>query len=64
MATKIPSRERPVYTIRLATGERRLLEVAAAHRQEYLAEYIRRTALAAARRDVSTDSATPPGVGQ
>ena len=64
MATQIPSRERAVYTMRLATAERRLLEAAAAHRQEYLAEYIRRTSLTAARRDVSTESATPTGVDQ
>lgn len=57
MAT-IPSRERPVYTIRLATPERRLLEAAAAHRQEYLAEFIRRTSLTAARQDLSTDHGT------
>jgi uncharacterized protein (DUF1778 family) len=49
----IPSRERPVYTLRLAQAERRLLEAAAAARQEYLAEYIRRTALSAARQDVA-----------
>ena len=61
MAT-LPSRERPVYTIRLATTERRLLEAAAAHRQEYLAEYIRRTSLTAARRDLSTERAMPAGV--
>ena len=54
--TTLPSRERPVYAIRLATAERRLLEAAAAHRQEYLAEYIRRTSLAAAFRDLETES--------
>ncbi len=48
-----PSRERPVYTLRLARSERRLLEAAAADRNEYLAEYIRRTALAAARLDLA-----------
>jgi uncharacterized protein (DUF1778 family) len=47
---KVPSRERPVYTLRLAAGERRVLEAAAAERAEYLAEFIRRTALEAARR--------------
>ena len=62
MATQIPSRERAVYTMRLATTERRLLEAAAADRQEYLAQYIRRTSLTAARRDLNTDPATPTGL--
>ena len=52
MAPTIPSRERPVYTIRLATTERRLLEAAASDRKEYLAEYIRRTSLTSARQDL------------
>jgi len=51
--TRRPSRERPVYTLRLADAERRRLEAAAAERGEYLAEYIRRTALLAARRDLA-----------
>ena len=55
MAT-VPSRERPVYTLRLAAAERLLLEEAAAERHEYLAEYIRRSSLAAARRDLSSQS--------
>ena len=58
MATQIPSRERAVYTMRLATAERRLLEAAAAHRQEFLSEFIRRTSLTAARQDLSTDQGT------
>ena len=56
--TRVRSRERSVYTLRLAAAERRLLEAAAAERQEYLAEYIRRISLAAARRDLSTESET------
>ena len=51
MAT-VPSRERPVFTLRLAVAERQLLEAAAAERAEYLAEFIRRSSLAAARRDL------------
>lgn len=57
MAT-VPSRERPVFTLRLAVAERRLLEAAAAERAEYLSEYIRRNSLAAARQDLSTESET------
>ena len=56
MAT-LPSRERPVYTMRLATAERQLLQAAAANRQEFLAEYIRRSSLTAARRDLTTEQA-------
>ena len=52
MMVKPPSRERPVYTLRLATIERRLLEAAAMQRDEYLAEFIRRTALEAARKNL------------
>lgn len=53
MATPAPpSRERAVYTLRLGNAERRLLEAAAAQKREYLAEYVRRTALDAARRDL------------
>ena len=47
-----PSRERPSYTIRLANSERRVLEAAAVEHREYLAEFIRRTALQAARREL------------
>ena len=47
-----PSRERPVYTLRLGVAERALLEAAAAQRSEYLAEYLRDRALEAARRDL------------
>lgn len=56
--TKVPSRARSIYTLRLAPAERQLLEAAAAERQEYLAEYVRQSALAAARRDVSGESET------
>lgn len=55
--TGIPSRERPVYTMRLALAERRVLEAAAAARNEYLAEYIRRVALDAARRELAGERA-------
>lgn len=48
----VPSRERPVYTIRISAAERRLLAAAADQAREYLSEYIRRTSLAAARRDL------------
>lgn len=46
---KPPSRERPVYAIRLAVAERRLLEAAAAKGQLYLSEFIRESALENAR---------------
>ncbi len=46
---KPTSRERPVYSIRLGMAERRLLEAAAVRKDEYLAEFIRRSALLAAR---------------
>jgi uncharacterized protein (DUF1778 family) len=48
-----PSRERSVYTIRLGAAERRLLEAAAACRSQYLAEFIRGSALEAARREIA-----------
>ena len=44
---------RPVFTLRLGLAERRLLEAAAAARAEYVGEYIRRTALEAARRELA-----------
>jgi hypothetical protein len=50
---KLPSRQRPVFTMRLAVAERRIIEAAAASRTEYLSEYIRRAALEAARRDLT-----------
>lgn len=54
MAThKVPSRERKPYSMRLGAAERRLLEAAAAMRQEYLGEYIRRSAVEAARRELA-----------
>jgi uncharacterized protein (DUF1778 family) len=54
---KLPSRERPVFTLRLAQSERRVLEAAAAQRPEHLSEFIRRTALEAARRDLAAQMA-------
>lgn len=48
MSYKPPSRERPVYTLRLAQSERATIEAAARARKEYLAEFIRRSALEAA----------------
>ena len=47
------TRERPVYTLRLAQKERRILEAAAVQRDEYLAEFIRRASLDAARQELS-----------
>ena len=49
---KPPSRERPVYTLRLSPAERSLLEAAATARAEYLAEYIRNAAVDRARREL------------
>ena len=43
---------RPIYAMRLGTPERRLLEAAAAMYDVSLAEYIRRIALQAARREL------------
>lgn len=59
MPTKLPSRQRSGYTLRLGRAERRLLEAGAAKRTERLSEYLRRTATEAARRDLSTEPATP-----
>lgn len=47
-----PRLAKGVFTLRLGESQRRLLEAAAAQHREYLAEYIRRTALDAARRDL------------
>jgi uncharacterized protein (DUF1778 family) len=47
--------QRPVYTMRLATSERRLIELAAAQKSEPLAAYIRRVALLAARQELASD---------
>lgn len=44
---------RPVYTLRLARSERHLLQAAASLDRLTLAEYIRRSALAAARSDLA-----------
>jgi uncharacterized protein (DUF1778 family) len=60
MTVTVPSRERGVYTLRLAEAERRLLEAAAASRQEYLAEFIRRTAIESAKRESRVDVNTQP----
>lgn len=49
----VPTRERRVYSIRLGAAERAILEAAADHRAEYLAEFIRRSALEAAAREVT-----------
>lgn len=50
---KIPSRARTKPTsIRLSVAERRLIEAAAAQRQEYMAEYIRSRVMEAVRRDL------------
>jgi uncharacterized protein (DUF1778 family) len=54
---KPTSRERPIYTLRLARAERRILEAAAAQRDLYLAEFIRLSALEAARRLLSESTA-------
>jgi uncharacterized protein (DUF1778 family) len=47
-----PSCKRRVYSLRLSRNERRLLETAAAERNEYLAEYLRTRALEAAQCDL------------
>jgi uncharacterized protein (DUF1778 family) len=48
-----PSRERPVFTMRLGSAERALIQAAATARAEYTSEFIRRTALEAARRELT-----------
>ena len=53
MSETYTARGRPIYTMRLGTPERRVLEAAAAQRGEQLSEYIRRTALNAARRELA-----------
>jgi uncharacterized protein (DUF1778 family) len=60
---KPPSRRRSEYTLRLGQTERRLLEVAAAARSEYLGEYIRRSALEAASRELTAAHGCPTGQG-
>lgn len=52
MRTKKHRRD-PVYSLRLGVRVRRLLEAAAALHDESLAEYMRRTAADAARRDLT-----------
>ena len=44
--------QRPVFTIRLGQSERRLIELAATARQESLAAFIRRVAIAQARQEI------------
>jgi len=56
--------ERPTYPLRLAPSERRLLQAAATERQEYLSEYIRRTALEAARRQADRRNSSCEWVGE
>lgn len=46
------ARGRPIYTLRLGSSERRLLEAAAADKGVPLSEYIRRVALETARREL------------
>jgi uncharacterized protein (DUF1778 family) len=50
------ARGRPIYTLRLGTPERRVLEAAAALRSEPLSEFIRRASLDAAREIVGRTS--------
>ena len=50
MPVAATGRERPVYTLRIGKDERRLLEAAAAEGGQSLAQYIRGSALCAARR--------------
>lgn len=51
--TQTLRRARKIYSLRLSAKEHRLLEAAAAEGQEYMSEYIRRTALRAARETLS-----------
>lgn len=46
---------RPVYTMRLGTSERRILEAAAANHGEKMSAYIRRVVLQAARHELGED---------
>ena len=46
---------RPVYTMRLGTPERRILEAAAAQHDEALSSYIRRVMLQTARREIAEE---------
>jgi uncharacterized protein (DUF1778 family) len=52
-----PSRERPVYTLRISAAERGLLQAAAIKRGEYLAEFIREAALEMARQNLTETTA-------
>lgn len=51
------ARGRPVYTMRLGTAERRIIEAAAAQQGEPLSAYIRQVALECARRELATADA-------
>ena len=48
-----PSRARPIYSLRISESERALMESAAADRGEYLAEFLRRVGLQAARQHLN-----------
>lgn len=48
-----PGTPRPTYAMRLGHNERRVVEAAAAQRDEPLSAYIRRVALEAARRELA-----------
>lgn len=54
---KYTAKGRPVYSMRLATTERRIMEAAASLHDEPLSTYIRRVALARARRELAEDGA-------
>jgi uncharacterized protein (DUF1778 family) len=45
--------KRRVYGLRLAESEKSVIQAAAANSQEYMAEFIRRVVLEAARRDLN-----------
>ena len=60
MSETYQARGRPVYTMRLGTPERRLLEAAAAQSDEPLSAYIRRVALHAAWRELGLAHAEEP----
>jgi uncharacterized protein (DUF1778 family) len=53
MSETYTAKGRPVYTIRLGTPERRIIAAAAAQRGEALSAYLRRTALEAARKELT-----------
>lgn len=57
------SKERTVYALRLHNVERRVLEAAAAQRAEHLSEFVRRSALQAARAELAQEPDTPARSG-